>query len=373
MTEHHRVLLTGATGALGPALAAELLASNPNRTLDVLVRPGTGTVDSRFNDWLGSLPALIRARQRIRPVAGDVRVDRLGLSAGNEQELSKSIDCIVHAAADTQFLNSLDDMRNTNVEGTRRVIELARASRRNPRLVLVSTVCTSGMRTGRIEEASHSTPPDFVNNYERTKWESERLAMSAKLPLGIARVSIVMGSDADGLVHRPGALHHMLKWFARGLLPVIPGTDRTRIDLICTEMVARFISRAVEARWESGSIWHVAAGDDAALLSEMAKVCFAELRDCQAVQDLDHPSQPFIVAPEIFDQVRLSKTSPRQRLVRQAMDSINSFMPGLSYPRTYDTTRAQRLWGGPLPCPDWRRTLVAVLRAGSASRARKVA
>jgi hypothetical protein len=45
------------------------------------------------------------------------------------------------------------------------------------------------------------------------------------------------------------------------------------------------------------------------------------------------------------------------------MDSVSSFLPMLLYPRTYDTSRAEALWGGPLPCPDWRQTVSRVLHS----------
>src|SRR5262249_19530193 len=155
-----------------------------------------------------------------------------GVSSSVNTQLTRDTNVIIHAAADTQFLNSLDDLWETNVEGTRRVIDFAQRCRTLPKLIVVSTVCTSGTRTGRIEEISRPTPPTFVNNYERTKWESERLALSSGVPLAIARVSIVMGSHATGAVHRMGALHHLLKWLNRGYIPVVPGTDQTPLDVI---------------------------------------------------------------------------------------------------------------------------------------------
>ena len=78
--------------------------------------------------------------------------------------------------------------------------------------------------------------------------------------------------------------------------------------------------------------------------------------------NIDQPSQPFIVDQDTFDQIRLTKSRPRDRVVRGAMDSINSFLPMLLYPRSYDTTNAQKLWGGPLPWPDWKETMVRMLR-----------
>ncbi|HEY7087639.1 MAG TPA: SDR family oxidoreductase [Tepidisphaeraceae bacterium] len=372
MRDRQHVLLTGATGALGPALAAELLASDPTRILEVLIRAGNVPVAQRFEQWLALVELEMTARpngspanwkKRVHVVAGDVRCDGLGLSAASHQQLAGQVNTIIHAAADTQFLNSLDDLWETNVEGTRRVIDFAQRCRTLPKLIVVSTVCTSGTRTGLIEETSSSTPPTFVNNYERTKWESERLALSCGVPLAIARVSIVMGSDTTGAVHRMGALHHLLKWFSRGYIPVIPGTEQTLLDVICTEMVSRFIARAATADWESGSIWHVAAGERAARLSEFSKTAWAEAFPGEIMQNMQRPGHPYLVDRSTFEQIRLSMSAPGDRLTRQALDSISSFVPGLLYPRQYDTTRAEQLWGGPLPCSDWRESIIRVMRS----------
>jgi len=363
----HHVLLTGATGALGPALAAELLADDPTRKLSVLIRPGTGSFSDRSNRWMESVEwamaetsaPLTAWRDRVHPLPGDLCENRLGLPPGTHDRLARSVDAIVHAAADTRFRIPLAQMWNTNVDGTRRVLDLASSCRQLARIVVLSTVCTSGNRTGRILETFDPAPPTFLNNYERTKWESERVALSADLPLGLARVSIVMGSAASGTVHRAGALHHVLKWFARGLIPVVPGDQETRLDLIASDTVARFVARAISCPFRSGSIWHVAAGDDAAYLSELAELAFREMRPDYAVEDVTS----LLVDNGTFTRLRLSTSTGHERLIRRALDSINSFLPGLSFPRVYDTTAAAELFEGSLACADWRRTLIRMLRS----------
>jgi hypothetical protein len=44
------------------------------------------------------------------------------------------------------------------------------------------------------------------------------------------------------------------------------------------------------------------------------------------------------------------------------MRSVNTFLPDLFYPKTYETTRAEELWGGKLPEYDWRETMDRVIR-----------
>jgi nucleoside-diphosphate-sugar epimerase len=203
--------------------------------------------------------------------------------------------------------------------------------------------------------------PQFVNQYEATKWEAEQLALADPLPLAIARVSIVLGSHARGTVHRMGALHHLLRWFGRRLIPVLPGDEQTTLDVIATETVGRFMARAVDATWRDKSIWNLAAGHQAPLFSEFCALAWNRLHPGLTMQSFDEPGEPFIVDQQKFDQVRQSRTGRSQRLSQQAMNSISTFAPMLAYPRTYDTRRAEEVWGGALPLEDWRQTMSRVL------------
>lgn len=363
-------LLTGGTGAIGPAIAAEMLASNPQGSLSVLIRPGAQSATDRFNEWLESVASIIdhtagpRApwRGRVSAVAGDVRTENLGISADRNRRLQGEVDLIVHAAADTQFKSVTQEQWDINVEGTRRVLEWSTHCRATPRIICVSTVCTSGTQTGCISETFSKQPPEFVNNYERTKWEAERLALHARLNLSLARVSIVMGSYRDGAVYRPGALHQIFKWFARGFVPVIQGTDSTQLDLIATETASQFLAKAASVDWKPDSIWHIAAGPTAAPLPQLASLAFEELTDELVMQNREEPGKPFIVDSATYARLQEAQNTRRQRVTRQAMDALGTFLPMLLHARTYDTAQAEKLWGGPLPLKDWRQTMRLVMR-----------
>lgn len=370
------ILLTGATGALGPALVAQLLTDNPCRHLRVLIRPGSGTVRDRFQQLLSSVERVLGRlpcepsgwHERVSPLIGDVGAPQLGMSQSDAAACLADTDLIIHAAACTSFRATLDEHRRANVAGTRHVVDIARASRRGARLLLVSTVCTSGTRGGRIEESFSSTPPVFGNPYEQSKWEAEQTALQSDVPLGIARVGIVIGSHIDGHIHRPGAFHHLVRWCARGLVPAVPGSAETWVDLISTEVATQFIARAAEAPWEPEAIWHVAAGDRAARLHDLADVVWTESRGPGSLSRASAEGHPFIVDRTRFDAIRASYGSRGSRVTRQTLDAINLFMPGLTSPRIYDCSRAEMLWGGRLPYWDWRQVVRRHLSAAGLCR-----
>jgi nucleoside-diphosphate-sugar epimerase len=377
-----KILLTGVTGALGPEVAAQLLGSGCT-SIGALIRPTTRSPHERFQDWrkwVGHLPAAAGTpwASALELVSGDVSLPDVGLDRQQSQALAQQTQVIVHAAADTRFRGPADEQWNVNVEGTRRLLDWAARCPRLRRFLLVSTTCVAGSATGSIPEA-FATPPRFVNYYEQTKWEAERLVLASKLPVSIARVSIVSGSHATGEVHRLGAFHHALRWFGRGLIPQVPGTLDSTVDLIAAETAARCIAKAVAQADDLPPIWQIAAGDAAVPLPELMRFVWdhyarragevadasPSLVDCSAVigmrtpSSVDHDTNADAgpcLAHAPADGARRHRVSERLR------DCIDSFLPGLLlYPKMFQTTEAQRIWGGPLPLPDWRETLARVL------------
>ncbi|MEZ0263844.1 MAG: hypothetical protein ACAI43_03885, partial [Phycisphaerae bacterium] len=69
--------------------------------------------------------------------------------------------------------------------------------------------------------------------------------------------------------------------------------------------------------------------------------------------------------------IRRAVAGKGDRVMAQLMESIDSFLPGLLYPRVFDTTRAEAFWGGPLPLEPWQQTLgrvIAFIRAQGRER-----
>lgn len=361
---HRQILLTGATGALGPALAAELVRTGAAERIAVLMRGAE--IEERFEKWRGAvrevlLPQEHGALERLFPVAGDICEEGLGIDGGKSGDLRSRTDVVIHAAADTNFAAPSERQWNVNVGGTERMLQWAGECTRLHRFLLVSSVFVSGSRTGRIDETATVEAPDFVTHYQRTKWESERVALASGLPVGVARVSLVLGSHATGSVHRTGAVHSLIKWFARGLMPLVPGNVEARGDVIATEMAARCLARAVVAEWGKLPIWHIAAAENAPRMTELMDFVYDHFERQPAWRKKGIP-RPQMVEQSEFDRFIESVESSGHAVAAQALRSVNRFLPELLFPKTYVTTQAQALWGGPLPQYDWRETMERVIR-----------
>ncbi|MFI9495605.1 MULTISPECIES: SDR family oxidoreductase [Streptomyces] len=172
------VALTGATGFLGLRLLRQLLGAN--RSVTVLAHAGSGDALHRITRFLeltgAPEPLVAELPARIRVVETDLERPRLGLSAPAFHELADGLGAIWHSAGSINLEGDLPQLRRTNVDGTRRVLELAAAGRRKPVVHHVSTAFVAGARRdGVAYEDELDDASGFENAYERSKYEAEKL------------------------------------------------------------------------------------------------------------------------------------------------------------------------------------------------------
>ncbi|MGQ4488355.1 SDR family oxidoreductase [Streptomyces sp. SAS_281] len=172
------VALTGATGFLGLRLLRRLL--DTHRSVTVLAHAGSGDALHRivrFFELTGSAPAFTDALpERLRVVETDLARPRLGLSEREFHELADTIGALWHSAGSINLEADLPELRRTNVEGTRHVLELAAAGRLRPRVHHVSTAFVAGARReGVAYEDELDDAFGFENAYEHSKYEAELL------------------------------------------------------------------------------------------------------------------------------------------------------------------------------------------------------
>ena len=217
-----------------------------------------------------------------------------------------------------------------------------------------------------IAERLEDPPAQFVNGYELTKWNAERLVASSDLPVRIARLSTCLGAERTGYVHRFGAIHQAIRWLARGLVPMLPAVDDARVDLISTDVAARWIARAAAHPPERCEVAQVAAGRRAISIQELVNAAVAHLRDSVPGWRLGQFEPPLVVDLSTFELFERSVLQSGNALFHQVLKGAAAFFPALLFSRSYQTTHAEHVWGGPLPLDDWRSTLEKVMDFGSA-------
>ena len=125
------VLLTGATGFVGMELLARYLQRG-DRDIITLVRSdsqegATARIDGVLDNLFGDEAAAYRPR--VHAVAADMTAPGLGLTEDERLRLAERVTKIVHSAASVSFTLPLDEARAINLEGTRRMLELAELAR----------------------------------------------------------------------------------------------------------------------------------------------------------------------------------------------------------------------------------------------------
>jgi len=204
---------------------------------------------------------------RVIPVVGDVERPRLGLRYSVAERLRGRTTHIIHTAASINLRMPLALARATNVMGTREALAFAVSCPVLERFVHLSTAYVAGDRTGLIREDEGYLGQRFLNAYEQSKCEAETLLLDAapRVPVSIARPSIIVGNSRDGRTCNFGTLYHPLRLIADGLLTRIPGDPNSPLDLVPADYVADRV--AAISRWPggSGAVYHITAGPGRAI------------------------------------------------------------------------------------------------------------
>lgn len=246
-----RSLVTGATGALGPAVVSALRAAG-----------WTVRTVSRTAPAPGALPSDVDAR------IGDIT------RAADVREAVAGVDTVFHLAALLHIVNPPPDLRaeyeRVNVGGTRTVVEAAAAAGVR-RVVLFSTIAVYGPSRGAMLDESAAPAPDTF--YGETKHAAERIVLATGNADGrpiatVLRLAAVYGPRVKGNYRR------LLDALARRrFVPVGPG--RNRRTLIFEEDAAQAAVLAAAHDAAAGEVFNVTDGGVHDVRAIVAAICAA--------------------------------------------------------------------------------------------------
>jgi NAD+-dependent farnesol dehydrogenase len=221
-----KILVTGGTGFLGRRIVSELA---PRHALRLLVRRGSSR--ERF-------PAGVEFAE------GDV-TDRSSLVRA-----ITGCDAVIHAAALVKILAPREQFDRINVGGLQTVLAAAEAAGSVERVLYVSSFMalgpTEGGPGGMLDETAEARDRVWINDYERTKTLSDRMA----------RKAIAAGAPLDvvypGVIYGPGEMtegnivvRHVLD-LIHGRLPGLIGRPERRWNYVYVDDVARGVALVFE-------------------------------------------------------------------------------------------------------------------------------
>jgi len=245
------ILVTGATGAVGPRVVHVLSAAGYRvRTLS-LDQPSKG-------QWSDDVETRI----------GDV-TDQLAV-----QSAMQGMDAVVHMAALLHIVNPPPKMREkyerVNIGGTASVVEGA-IKAGVKRVVLFSTIAVYGPSDSCVLDELSPTHPDTF--YAQTKCAAEKIVLNARgangQPLGtVLRLGAVYGSRIKGNYER---LTHALA--SHRFIPI--GNGLNRRTLVYDKDVGRAAALAVSHPAAAGRVFNVTDGAFHTLNEIIEAICSA--------------------------------------------------------------------------------------------------
>jgi nucleoside-diphosphate-sugar epimerase len=245
------ILVTGATGAVGPRIVEALASAGYRvRTLSLDQPPR--------NQW---------------PEGVETRIGDITDSVAVETAM-QDVGAVIHLAALLHVVDPPPALRRQyeriNVGGTTTVVKAARKAGAG-RLVLFSTIAVYGSSAGVILTEDSPVRPDSF--YAQTKVNAERIVLAAKRtngqPMGVVlRLGAVYGYRIKGNYRR------LLLALAHGrFVPIGPGTNRR--TLVYDKDVARAALLAVIHPDAAGRTFNVTDGRYHTLSAVITTLCDA--------------------------------------------------------------------------------------------------
>jgi len=298
------IFLSGATGFVGKVVLEKIIRTLPNfKKLFIMVRDKKKvTVQERLEREILSAeifaplflkdPTLVETlRKKVVPVAGDLIIDKLGLSPADRAMVTAECQIVISCAASVNFDDPLLDALEINYFGSLRMQELAKECKNIEAFTHVSTayVNSNMPNNSRVEEkvydhASNVDPEEVIanivrlgpvkvqeseksligaypNTYTFSKAYAERVMQKKRgdLQMTILRPSIIISCVDDpfmGWIDSPAASGGIILGVETGLLKIVHSNPSSIMDLVPCDVVSSqiLVQSAFAALARSGEV-----------------------------------------------------------------------------------------------------------------------
>ncbi len=248
--------VTGATGFIGKRLVKALLARRGS-TVHFLMRPGSEDKLAQLYKFWGV------SRSRAIPVAGDLTARKLGVASDELKALKGQIDAVYHLAAVYDLEADEESQVRVNVEGTRNLVEFARAVDAG-HVHHVSSIAAAGLYEGVFREDMFDEAEGLDHPYFMTKHESEKIVRKeCKVPWTVYRPAMVVGDSTTGEADKIDGPYYFFKLIQRMrqlLPPWMPavGLEGGRVNIVPVDFVVAALDHISHAKADhAGKCYHL--------------------------------------------------------------------------------------------------------------------
>lgn len=266
-SEYRDILLTGSTGYLGIYLLCELLTHSESN-IHLIIR-GKDQVEAehrlkeKIRYYFG--PTFYEEyKQRILVYSGDLTQNHLGLELPLFQELSESIECVMHSAANVSHFGKYDESYKANILATSNLIEFSLTGRVKDFNHISTLAVASGMVKDKqnllYTEYDHDLGQAIDNPYPKTKLEAEKLLIEARkqgMNVNIFRIGNIGFDSRSGRFQEnieQNAIYSMLKSYIK--IGFIPEMERDT-DFSCVDDVSRAIIHLFDQSELKNETYHI--------------------------------------------------------------------------------------------------------------------
>ena len=288
-----RLLVTGATGALGSELMDQLAASD---SFEVVATSRRGDASRGVVAWeMSDVPP---------------------------SSLTGPWDAVVHTAASTRWTATPEEAYRANVAPVERVLELISAE---TRLVYVSTAFVQHNPVDPMDLTADRVD-EYRNAYEWSKATAERMLWSRQPGLAVVRPPLIMGRRGDGRINRFAGSYSLMSAVTSGLAAAVLGDPSARVELAPVDQVASVIVDRITGLEGQGSLDIIAAGQASLTLEQLLSVMCEELNRFRAQHGVAAVDMPPFIPTERWRRFFLPLASEfLSHRQLQALDVLEAF------------------------------------------------
>ncbi len=241
------VLLTGGTGFLGSYLLKVLLERN-YRVYALSRELNKDSADLRIEKALGFWDhnMAVSSYNNLVVIEGDVTKEEVGIEKNILKSLAQEVEEIFHCAAETHFNALPEQLKEVNVEGTKRILEFGLDWNKTGKLKKInhiSSVYICGDYNGTFTENDLDVKQKFNTPYEQSKFEAELLVAEFRkkgLWVDVFRPPAIIGESAVGNTPKFDHVYQLLRLWSQETLDVFP-IKKVPLNLSPVDLVAKAI------------------------------------------------------------------------------------------------------------------------------------